>query len=243
MSVDGSLGALTVAVAQPECMPGDVVANGIVHGATVDEANADLIVFPELSLCGYDVEAPLIGPSDEALDPIVAACNRRGSVALVGAATQKSGLRYISTLVVTSQGVDVAYSKMFLGGDETRWFSPGHGPRSVLVAGWRIGVGICKDTRILEHVNATLSLGIDCYVAGLVHGPGEVGELDERATAITGQGRIPVGFASAAGRVGRSYPDTPGCSAIWGANGAELARSSSRPGDTCIYTLESRSMG
>ncbi len=48
---------LIIAVAQPPCLPCDVAANAATHAATVREAGARVVVFPELSLTGYEFDA------------------------------------------------------------------------------------------------------------------------------------------------------------------------------------------
>jgi predicted amidohydrolase len=77
--------ALTVAAAQPRCVPKDVKCNALEHAALVLRADARLVVFPELSLTGYELDADPVSPGDPALAPLVAACAETESVALVGA--------------------------------------------------------------------------------------------------------------------------------------------------------------
>jgi hypothetical protein len=49
---------LEIAVAQPSCVPGDVAANVVAHCDVVGEADARLVVFPELSITGYVLDSP-----------------------------------------------------------------------------------------------------------------------------------------------------------------------------------------
>ena len=46
---------LTVAVAQPATVTGDLAANALRHAEAVVSSGARLVVFPELSLTGYDL--------------------------------------------------------------------------------------------------------------------------------------------------------------------------------------------
>ncbi|MBV6696836.1 hypothetical protein KV557_06810 [Kitasatospora aureofaciens] len=84
--VNGSERELVVAVAQPRCVAYDVAENAVAHAEVVRAARAPVVVFPELSLTGYELDAALVRPEDERLAPIVAACAETGAVALVGAA-------------------------------------------------------------------------------------------------------------------------------------------------------------
>jgi predicted amidohydrolase len=105
------------------------------------------------------------------------------------------------------------------------------------VDGWRLGVGICRDTGIGEHVDAMAGLAIDAYLAGLVHRSDEVAEQERRAVLIAGRCRAYVAFTSFAGPAGGGYHDTAGSSAIWSPAGDVLAQAGARPGDLARATL------
>lgn len=224
---------LTVAAAQPWSIGGDLVVNVARHAEAVRAANARLVVFPELSLTGYELTAP---PLDLAhlsvLEPIRRACGETGSVALVGAPVRDGdGLTYLCCLLVAETDVRVAYRKMWLGGDEALHFTAGTQPGRVLVDGWRLGLGICKDTGVAAQIAATAALGIDAYVAGLVHHAHELPVQDGRGLQIARDHDIFVVFASFAGATGAGYTETAGASTIWNPSGQVVARASARPGD------------
>ncbi len=160
---------LTIAVAQPVCRPGDVAANVAAHAEAIRSAAARLVVFPELSLTGYDLGAPTLALDDPRLAPIVDACRDTGSVALVGAPVDGApGEDHIAMLAVDGTGVRVAYRKMWLGSTETARFTAGTEPAVLELDGWRLGLAICKDAGVPQHWADTAALGIDAYVAGSV---------------------------------------------------------------------------
>src|SRR5262245_47913230 len=160
-------GSLTIAAAQPACAAKDVRANALEHALLIRLARARLVVFPELSLTGYELDAAAISPDDEALRPIVEACVECGAVALSGAPVEDpGGERYIAILRVTGAGSDVVYRKSYLGGDEPGRFAAGNGPVAIDVDGWRVGLGICKDTGVDQHVADVAALRAEVYVAG-----------------------------------------------------------------------------
>ncbi len=228
---------LSIAAAQPHCAPGDLATNASHHVDTLRSIDAHLVVFPELSLSGYDLSAPPVDLADDVFTPIMDACAERRMLALVGAAVHVPGGDFIATLAVTGERVTVAYRKTSLSDDEARAFTAGDGPRRLNVDGWWIGLGICKDTRSPDHIDGTLALGIDLYVAGLVHHDHELPQQDERAARIVERGQVPVAFASAAGSAGPTYPRAAGHSCIWAADGTILARSGATPGEIAITTL------
>jgi hypothetical protein len=65
--------SLTLAVAQPLCVPYDVGVNALPHAATVRAAGTRVMLFLELSLTGYELDAPAIPPEDARLAPIARA--------------------------------------------------------------------------------------------------------------------------------------------------------------------------
>lgn len=217
-------------------MARDVVANAEAHAAAVRAARARVVVFPELSLTGYELDADVVGTGD--LAPIVEACREAGSLALAGAPVDGAADRvHIATLAIDADGVRVAYRKSFLGGDELARFSPGDGPVALEIDGWRVGLGICKDTGVTEHVDVVAALGIDLYVAGLVHHDHELAEQEVRAVRIARACDAFVAFASFAGPTGGGYHHTAGGSAVWSADGTALARAGAAAGAYARATL------
>jgi predicted amidohydrolase len=222
---------LTIAVAQPLCVLDDVEANAAKHAATVRAAGARVVVFPELSLTGYEMDAPAIDADDPRLTPIVEACAETGSLALVGAPVAgEAGRSHIAMLAVDGSGASVAYRKMWLGGAEPGRFSPGERPAVLEVEGWRLGLAICKDTGIPQHAADTAALGIDGYVAGLLESADDVATLDERARRVAADHRVWVAMASFAGSTGGGYAQAAGCSGFWSADGTVMTRAGSEPG-------------
>jgi predicted amidohydrolase len=223
---------LTIAAAQPVCTAKDVRANALEHARVIRAADARLVVFPELSLTGYELDADTVAPDDDELRAIVAACAETESVALVGAPVEGEDARaHIVMLRASSAGVDVPYRKSYLGGDEPARFAPGDGPVAIDVDGWRVGLGICKDTAVEQHIADTAALDPDLYVAGLVHLPEELSVQEERALRIARACRAYVAFASFAGPTGGGFDRTAGVSSIWAPDGTPIGRAGVEPGD------------
>ena len=227
-----------IAVAQPLCVPCDVAANAVSHAAAVRSAGARVVVFPELSLTGYELDAPAIGVEDPRLTPLVAACAEAGSVALVGAPVAGEADRsHIAMLAVDGTGAAVAYHKMWLSTTEAERFSAGREPAALEVDGWRLGLAICKDTGIPQHAADTAALGIDAYVAGSLEFADEALILDERARRIAAAHQVWVAMASFAGSTGGGYDRAAGCSGIWTSSGVTVARAGPETGAIAHATL------
>lgn len=231
---------LDIAAAQPPCLRYDVAGNAAEHAAAIRSLGARVVVFPELSLTGYELDAPAITAGDPRLAPIVEACAVTGSLVLAGAPVRDEAGRHIATLALDGTGSRVAYRKMYLGTAEAARFTAGTQPAVLHVDGWRLGLAICKDIGVPEHAAGTAARGIDAYIAGTLEPESRSALQDERARRVAVGHRVWVvvaSFAGSAGAPGGEFAQAAGRSAIWDPDGAVAARAGSRPGGIARATL------
>lgn len=220
-----------VAVAQPACHELDVVHNASRQAGVVRRAGARLVVFPELSLTGYDLAAPAVAADDARLDPIRAACDSADAIALVGAPVREGdGREYIAMLAITGESTTVAYRKMHLHGEEVRRFTPGEKPEVLEIDGWRLGLAICRDAAVPQHAADTAALTIDAYVAGTLYGAGreQATRRDEHMRDRAAAHGVWVVLSTAAGPSGE-YRETSGGSGVWAPGGNVLVQAGAEP--------------
>ncbi len=205
---------------------------------SVRSAGARVVVFPEMSLTGYELDAAVVDVDDPRLAPLVEACAAGGAVALAGApVTGDDGAEHIGVLAVDGAGVRVAYRKMFLGGAEPERFAPGPAPGVVEVDGWRLGLAVCKDTGVPEQAAATAAQGVDAYLAGVLEHVEDAGVVEERGRRIAADHHVWVAVASFAGATGGGYGRAAGCSGVWAPDGHESARAGPDEGAIATATL------
>lgn len=146
---------LRIALCQIDTTVGDLdgnVAKVLAALARAEAHDADLAVFPELTLTGYPPEDLLLKPSFVAANRValdqVAAATRR-CVAVVGFVDAGRGLA--NAAAVCAQGaVQGIYRKQELPNyavfDELRYFTPGTAADTLYgIAGVRVGISICED--------------------------------------------------------------------------------------------------
>jgi len=145
---------LKIAVAQINCVVGDLAGNArrILDAAgEAKAAGADLLLTPELALCGYPPEDLLLRPD------FYRACARelqQLAVAaplpmVVGHPEAWSGRHYNAATLLEGGAVCATYRKQRLPNsevfDEERYFDTGEVPGIIEVKGVRIGLAICED--------------------------------------------------------------------------------------------------
>lgn len=214
---------LTVAVAQSEIVVGDLAANLAMHVEVIRTARARVVVFPELSLTGYDLAAPSVATTDPTLDGLVRACREVGAVALVGAPITEDGRDFIAMLRVDEHGVSVAARKVWVHGDENERFSCGTEAAVIDVDGWAVGLAICFDTNVQQHTAQLARRGIDLYVAAVLDAPGQEDEREARTFLTARALRAPVAISHYRGAT-PLFPRTVGTSMIVDADGKMLAQ-------------------
>ena len=216
----------------------DVAANASAHAALVRAAGARVVVFPEMSLTGYELDAPTITAADLRLAPVVRACADAGATALVGAPVPgEAGRAHIGVIAVDGAGATVAYRKMWLGGAECDRFAPGGEPAVLDIDGWRLGLAVCKDTGVPQQADATAALGIDAYAAGVLENEEDAAVPDERARRVANDHHVWVAVASFAGSTGGGYDGAAGRSGVWSPDGVVVARAGPEVGAVARATL------
>lgn len=146
---------LTVAVAQLNSVVGDLSGNArriLDAVARAKAAGADVVLTPELALCGYPAEDLLLRPAflDACADTLAElAVEVRGITALVGYPAFADGKRYNAAAVIQDGRVVATYFKHRLPNyevfDEERYFEAGTEACVFELKGVKVGVNICAD--------------------------------------------------------------------------------------------------
>lgn len=234
--VKPSAAPLNIAVAQPACVPNDVATNAVAHAVAIRSANARVVVFPELSLTGYALDAASVSVDDERLAVIVHACADSDAVTFASAPVQSEEGEHIAMLRFDAAGASVVYRKMHPDEEESQRFVSGDGPVVQTVDGWRLGLAICSDAMVPTHSTVTGQLGMDVYVVGTLTPLARLPERDRRMAAIAHDQGVWVAAASYAGPT-TPYPRTAGGSGVWSPDGSAV-RTGAEPGAVVTATVK-----
>lgn len=146
-----------IAIAQINVTVGDLAANvqrmADAYRQSVG-AGAQLVVFPELAVCGYPPEDLVLRPSfrlacAEAISQLAALTKDRTAAMIVGGVYEDKGHVYNAAFVLSRGEVVHVQPKVKLPNygvfDEKRLFSAGTLPAPCDIGGVRIGILVCED--------------------------------------------------------------------------------------------------
>jgi NAD+ synthase (glutamine-hydrolysing) len=192
--------SIKIALAQLNFTVADIKTNTAKIIAAIAEAKqqqADVVVFPELSVTGYPPEDLLLRPdfirqAQAAVDEIK--LHTQGIVAVIGSPQQHGKRLYNSALALSSGQVMAEYHKQALPNygvfDEQRYFNAGHQLCLIEVKNTQLALTICEDiwqagiiARNREAgAEIILALNASPFHAGKVHQREEIiGEQVEQA--------------------------------------------------------------
>jgi NAD+ synthetase len=185
--------SLKIAIAQINATVGDLAGNAerILDFAERARAQgADLLLTPELALCGYPPEDLLLRADfyvacERELDALAAKLH--GIAVLVGHPQEKHGRCYnAATLIENGQRV-VTYFKQRLPNyevfDEERYFDSGAVPCVVTLKGVRCGVNICADVWEAGAADQALAAGAEVLLV-LNASPYHLGKQKQRTEVL-----------------------------------------------------------
>src|SRR6185295_19145618 len=146
---------MKIAIAQMNATVGDLSGNAariVDFAERARRAGADVLVTPELALCGYPPEDLLLrGNFLEACERALAdLAGRVGDITvIVGHPRAADGMRFNSASVMQRGRIVGTYDKQQLPNytvfDEERYFEPGATPLVIAVNGMSFGVNVCED--------------------------------------------------------------------------------------------------
>lgn len=147
---------MKIAIAQINCTVGDLAGNVtriLDFVARARAQSAEIVITPELALCGYPPEDLLLRDDfyldcDAALARLAAGA--QDVTLVVGHPQQADGKRYNAASVIQGGRVVATYRKHALPNytvfDEQRYFDSGSDPCVFTVSGVTFGINICEDT-------------------------------------------------------------------------------------------------
>ncbi|HJO03259.1 MAG TPA: carbon-nitrogen hydrolase family protein [Acidobacteriota bacterium] len=233
--------ARSIAAAQTIPRRGDVDANiehhaRLVHAAA--EARVQVVVFPELSLTGYELD--LVGElafseRDARLAPLNELAASCAMTLVVGAPVRIGSRLHIGAFIVSPDRSVEIYTKRKLGAfpasaaadgvvpaAEDTVFHPGDRNPLVRFGGNSAAVVVCADTGQQSHPREAAERGAKTYLASMFVIPSDLNKETVSLQTYAARHSMAVVFANYGGPSGGL--DSAGASAIWSDKGDLLAQ-------------------
>ena len=218
---------MKIAVAQLKPEVGAIENNVDQHVKLMDlgvSSGAELIVFPELSLTGYEPSraAELSRRcDDDCFDRFQTFSDKCNVAIAVGFPLRTDALPKISNLLFRPRIAPRLYSKRFLHQDEVPVFECGDQCDSSIFVDPVVALAICYELSVPEHADAAFASGASAYVASVAKTACGVVEASQRLSEIAKQHSAIVMLANCLGRM--DGVECAGRSAVWGRDGQLLA--------------------
>ncbi|MCA6091580.1 carbon-nitrogen hydrolase family protein [Streptomyces sp. SCA3-4] len=238
---------MIIAAAQFTARPLDVDANVARMAGFVAEAGgrgAALVVFGELAVTGYELDAVAadpgrltMAPEDPRLAPVRDACRAAGVAAVVNCAGRTAQGPTISSFVYGPDGALLTrYDKVHVtDGERAAGFVAGTRDGRFTLDGTAFGLAICFDAHFPDLAARAAADGCRVLVASSLYGrgPGQA-ERREIFPALAKDNGLHVLLANHVGAAG-PY-DACGLSAVWGPEGTPVAEGAER--EECLVPAE-----
>jgi predicted amidohydrolase len=163
-----------IAAAQVASVRGNLQQNIATHVDTIATAathQISTLVFPELSLIGYEpdlAEELAILPTDVRLGPLQTLAQQFQMDIVVGIPLHVEATKpALGAVIFNTDGSSQTYSKMHLGPSELKFFTPGDTPLLLRNDGQQVGIAICADSSQTSHPKAYSDSGANIYAAGV----------------------------------------------------------------------------
>jgi predicted amidohydrolase len=168
---------LRIAAAQSRSIAADIAANVRNHCRFITaahQAGVDLLVFPELSLCGYELPRLrdcLVQADDSRLGPLQDLVHQTGMTVVVGAPLLlcNSLKPAIAALIFSPDASTSVYGKQHLHPCEDHYATPCEtGCQCHMLRDTTYALAICADTSHESHAAAATTTGASLYLAGVL---------------------------------------------------------------------------
>jgi len=168
---------MKLALAQISSKSADVAFNIQTHIKTILKASkegVDYLVFPELSLTGYELDRGLelaFSPNDKRLEQLIDTCVKNNITVCIGAPLYIDETVHLGSIIIKGSGEIETYSKIHLHGNEKKYFTAGINHHCLSIGDTTIANAICADTSHSIHAKTCKSLGSEIYAASVLYFP------------------------------------------------------------------------
>lgn len=233
---------MKICIAQTEPVKGDIQKNIENHIKLVKlavEKNADIIVFPELSLTGYEPELGkelATTENDKRFDEFQNISDSKKIIIGFGLPTKNEVGISISMIIFQPKKQRLTYSKEYLHPGEEKYFVSGKNSHPIIFKNNKLAFAICYETSIPEHSEKAFKNGANVYIASVLNSINGVDKDINRISNIAKKYKMTSVMANFVGKSGEY--DCAGKSSIWNNQGLLIGQlNNSNEGIAIIDTV------
>ena len=219
---------MKIGVAQTRPIKGNIRSNIKQHKKLIDLAvahGADTIIFPELSITGYEPELAAFlatTPDDSRFDDFQNISNARQITIGIGVPTRASKGICITMNLFRPHQSRQTYSKKYLHQDEEPFFVSGQSTLSFIGEKSNAALAICYEISVAEHAENAFKHGAETYIASVAKSVKGMDKAMERLAEIAKKYTMYVLMANCVGYCDNF--DCGGKTAVWNKQGFLLGQ-------------------
>ena len=235
---------MRVAIAQIEAIKGNVEKNIENHLKWIKQAiqnNADMLVFPELSVTGYEpdlAENLATNQDDTRLDDIQNLSDRNGIAIGVGLPTKDESDMFVSMIIFQPHKERITYSKQYLYPPEESIFKAGKNPLVLNFETEVVSPAICYEISNKAHCEFAKRNKATLYIASVLSSINGIDADMKKLSDIAKHNNLVTFMANYVGESG-GYK-CAGKSSVWDTTGKLIGQLDSETEGILIYDTETK---
>lgn len=236
---------MNICIGQTKPVKGNFQHNFEIHKKFIEtavEKKADIIIFPELSLTGYE---PLLArelattQTDNRFDAFQELSNTHKIIIGVGVPTRKENDIFISMIIFQPGKERLTYSKQYLYPTEKGIFTAGQNSTYIRFDNENvIAPAICYELSNAEHSENAKRNNSNIYIASVLNSVNGIDEDIHKLSNIAKKHKMTVFMANYIGQSG-GY-ECAGKSSIWNTEGSLIAQLDDKTEGLLIYDTETK---
>ncbi len=233
---------MRICIAQSKSYKGDIDKNIKNHLEIIEyavEGSSDLVIFPELSITGYEPDLAkrlAVDVADTIFDRFQKLSDKHNIAIGVGMPTKGQEGIHISMIMFRPGQHRGIYSKQLLHEDELPYFVEAKDQRLFEINGKKVAVGICYETLQREHFLKSKQAGADIYIASVAKPKAGETKAYHHFSKIANEFKTPILMANSVGFCDNFL--SFGQSAVWNEKGVRLSKLDIENQGVLIYETE-----
>ena len=214
---------MKICVAQTKPIKGDIQSNIDNHKKLIDLAvsnGAETIIFPELSLTGYEPALSkelATNPDDSRFDDFQKISDTSQTTIGVGVPTKNNAGICISMVLFQPNKARQLYSKKYIHPDEEAFFISGQSTIGLIGNKINTALAICYEISVPEHTENAFKNGAEIYIASVVKSVNGIDKALTRLSEIAGKYSMTALMSNCIGQA--DGDECAGKTSIWNNNG------------------------